>query len=334
MKQLFLTVLILFSFFCPSTAGTAYRVEVLQVGRFDSYDQVYGSILKGFERHGLVTGKDLRINRTIIDTLAAGEVYNWENLRLLMKIKITAGEIAEKKPDLVITIGTPATRYARPKIVKAGIPLVFTCVEVPEAVGCRSNSQAGQGFTGVATYIDPGEVLRIAGEGLKDLKKIGIIYSDDNEATAYTDDAMARAKSMGIEVVTRQVNLWDSITPAAENLISEGIDAFFIPVDRYYRVKGCENSRSLATLSFIRKVPCISSTATDVKGPLISINHDYTAIGLLTADQSSRILLEDLNPEAIPIGKQAGFTISVDTDASEKLGIALPLQLLKMARGR
>ena len=166
------------------------------------------------------------------------------------------------------------------------------------------------------------------------MKKIGIISSDDNDATSYTGDARARAADLGIEVLTRQVNLWDSITPAAESLIAEGIDAFFIPVDRYYRMKGAENSRSLATLSFIRKIPCISSTASSVKGPLISVSHDYTAVGSLTADQASRILRDDVKPDEIPIGKLAGFTISVDADASEKLGIALPLQLLKTARGK
>ena len=48
-----------------------------------------------------------------------------------MRIKRTASDIVEAKPDLVLTIGTPATKYGKDKMIANGIPVVFTGVAIP-----------------------------------------------------------------------------------------------------------------------------------------------------------------------------------------------------------
>ncbi len=332
MKKIIPAIVLLFVFLVPSRAAAAYQIEVLQVSRLDTYEEAYQGLLRGFERNGLSLGNDVQINRTIIDTRPEAEPYTWENLRTLMKVKMIAGEIIDRKPQLVITIGTIATKYSRIKIVKAGIPFVFTCVEFPETVGCSSKTFSGQGFTGVTMYVDPRDFIRTARLGLPDMKKLGMIHSDDDYAVAYMEEAKKMAADLGLEVVSREVNLWEPINPAAEELLSQGVDTFFIPFDRYYRLKDFERGKALAGILSAHRIPCISSMGKSIKGPLISTFPDFTAMGGLAADQAAKILTQGVKPEDLPVATPQGPAFFVDVEASRKLGIEIPVQLLQTAK--
>lgn len=330
MKKVILIALSLFSFFTPCNAAGTYQVEILQVGKIESFDECYQAILKGFHDNGLIQGSDFALRRTIID--ADAEAGIWEKMKILMKIKKTSGEIVDRKPNLVITMGTPATKYSKDKIIRAGIPLVFTCVAIPELVGCASKTQAGTGFTGVSIYMDPKDVIRIAQLALPKMKKLGVIHSDDDNAIAYTQETKQKAATLGMEVVSKQVGISQRITPAAEDLVSQGIDAFFVPIDKYYGIRHFESSRDLLKISLSRKIPCISSVEGNVKGSLLYVAPNFSVIGRLTADQASKILKENVKPETLPVGRQTDLNILVDLEASKKLGIELPLQILQVAR--
>jgi putative tryptophan/tyrosine transport system substrate-binding protein len=328
MRKYLFAILFLVVFLNPSLAGAAYRIEILQAGRSAHFEETYKGIISGLVKNGLPPGADLRINRTVIDVNPATEPYTWENLRVLMKIKKTADEIVQRKPDLVITLGTPATKFARLKIVGAGIPLVFSCVAEPEVVGCTSKTESGPGFTGATMYADPAEILRTALKGLPELKKIGVIHSDDDYASFYADEIIARAGELGLEVVSKEVNLFDRVAPAAEEMISQGVSAFFIPMDRYYRLKNSENAKALMKISSDRKIPCIASVSGSVKGALVYTTPDYRALGSLAADQAARILTKGVKPESIPVARLENQGVLVDAEAFRKLGLTIPPQLL------
>ncbi len=176
MKQVLFCVLFLILPAIPCRAETVYSVEILQVGNLLSYDQLCQSTVKGLEKHGLVEGKNLRVRRSVID--ADAEAGLWEKVKILMKIKNAAGEIVSRKPDLVVTFETPATQHSKDRIIKAGIPLVFSGVAIPELVGCASKTKAGQGFTGVTIYMDPSDVIRISQYIAPDFHVIGGLTSD------------------------------------------------------------------------------------------------------------------------------------------------------------
>lgn len=231
-----------------------------------------------------------------------------------------------------MTIGTPATKYSKDKIVKAGIPLVFSAVAIPELVGCVSKNQAGPGFTGITIYMDPSDVLRIAQLGLPNMKKIGIIHSDDDNAVAYTEEAKAKASQLGLEVVSRQVKMSDSPGSAAQELINEKIDAFFVPIDSYYGIRDFGPTREILKISFENKVPAISSITGNIRGALLYIAPDFQVIGELTGGHVTKILKEKVPPESIPVGSEENLNVIVDLNASNKLGIKLPLQVLQIAK--
>ncbi|MBN2297273.1 MAG: hypothetical protein JXM72_01695 [Deltaproteobacteria bacterium] len=330
MNRIILAVLISIVFFTPCYGQTPYKVEVLQVGNLAAFDDLYEEMVRELERNGLARGTSLQINRTVID--ADAEAGLWEKVKILFRIKSAAGEIIDKRPDLVVTIGTPATKYSKDKIIKAGIPLVFTSVAIPELVGCVSKTQAGQGFTGITIYMDPTDVLRIAMLGLPNLKKIGIIHSDDDNAVAYTEESKTKASQLGLQVVSRQVKMSESPTAAAKELIDEGIGAFFVPIDSYYGIRDFGPTKEILDISFEYKVPAISSITGNIRGALLYIAPDFLVIGKLTSGHILKILKDKAKPESIPVGREENLNVIVDLEASKKLGIELPLQVLQVAK--
>ncbi len=329
MKRMLLCMFSLLIMFGPCRAEV-YTVEVLQVGNLLAFDHLYQGTVKGFEKHGLVEGKNLTIRRTVID--ADAEAGLWEKVKILIKIKGAAGDIVSRKPDVVITVGTPATKYAKDRFLKAGIPLVFTGVAIPELVGCPSKTKPAKGLTGVTIYMDPLDVIRISQLALPSMKKIGIIHSDDENAVAYTEETAAKAPQLGVQVISKQVGMGDSIVPAIEEMIAQKIDAFFIPIDKYYGLRDFREAIDLGRMSHESKIPCVSSITGEIKGSLLYIAPEFRVIGDLTSDQVARILNDKLKPEDVPIIRQENLTIIVDLDAAKKLGIDLPLQILQIAK--
>jgi len=330
MKKIVLAVLVSIVFLAPCYAQTTYKVEVLQAGNIVAFDDLYDAMVKELDNNGLSRGKTLQINRTVID--ADAEAGLWEKVKILFRIKNSAGEIIDKRPDLVVTVGTPATKHSKDKIIKAGIPLVFTSVAIPELVGCASKTQAGPGFTGITIYMDPTDVLRIAMLGLPNVKKIGIIHSDDDNAVAYTEESKAKAAQLGLQMISRQVKMSESPTAAAKELIDEGIGAFFVPIDSYYGIRDFGPTKEILDISFEYNVPAISSITGNIRGALLYIAPDFRVIGKLTGDHVTKILKDKVKPENLPVARDENLNVIVDLESSKKLGIDLPIQILQVAK--
>ena len=313
--------------------GANYRIEILQVGRVPSFDLALNALKAEMAKGGLVEGQNVSFNRTVID--ADAEAGTWEKVKLLLKIKSASGKIADAKPNLAITIGTAATKYGKDKIIAAGIPVVFTYVGMPMVVGCKSNTQAGPGFTGSTLYIDPKDVLQITKLAFPKLKTMGMIHSDDDTAMAYAKDAKAKGAQMGITIIDKQVNMSSKLTPAGEELIAKGVEAFYTPIDVYFGLRANEPAREEWALQMKHKIPGISALLGDSKtgaGSVLYIAADFRNVGALAGKQVVKILKEGAKPETLPILREENLVIHIDLNALKVLGIELPNQILQIAK--
>lgn len=332
MKRHIGILVVLLALSVPCLAAN-YRIEVLQVGKLSAYDFAYDSMKSEMAKNGLVEGQNVTFNKTVID--AEAEAGTWEKVKILFKIKSAASKIADSKPNLVVTIGTAATKFGKDKIIAAGIPVVFTGVGMPMVVGCKSNTQAGPGFTGATIYIDPKDVLQIIKLAFPKIKTLGMVYSEDDTATAYAKDATAKAAQMGITILSKQVSLSSKLTPAGNELIAKGIEAFYTPIDMYYGLRNNEPAREEAALGVKNKIPGISAAMSDAKtggGSVLYVAADFHIVGALTGKQVVKILKEGAKPESLPILRQENFVIYIDLNSLKQIGIELPNQILQLAK--
>ena len=206
---------------------------------------------------------------------------------------------------------------------------------IPELVGAKSKTEAGPGFTGATIYMDPKNLIQIAKLAFPKIKTLGLIHSDDENAVAFAEETKSKGASLGITVLTKQVNKSDKVTPVAEELVAKGAEGFITPMDVYYGLRDEEVSKDMRAIYRKYKIPGISSVAGTGKksshGSLLYIAPEFSIIGELTGKQVVKILKDGAKPETLPILHQEKLTIQVDLDMLKLLGLELPNQILQMA---
>ncbi|MCD6280924.1 MAG: ABC transporter substrate-binding protein [Deltaproteobacteria bacterium] len=326
-KRLALILCILFTMAQPCVAKV-YHIEVLQVT--DLLQDAYTGFLEGLRENGIEVGKDLIINRHII--AASVDSSLWDKVMIYLKIKKTASLMVRQKPDLVLTISTPATKYSKDKFITAGIPVVFTCVAMPQAVGCQSIERAGPGFTGATLYVNSKGLFEITKAALPNTKTMAMIHSDDDNAIAFAEEAQEKASEFGIKVITKRMSRSSNIEPAVKEMIAKKIDAFGIPPDVYYALKNCRNAKILKEYAFRYKIPIIVYASYPFAGAILYIGSEFYEVGKLSGSQAALILKNGVKPGDIPVMRQKELSIHVDMDAAKRLGIKLPLDILQIAK--
>lgn len=329
MKRSGFMLLLVFVFSAPVMA---YNIEVLQISNIAAYDQTYKGFLDELAKNGIVQGKNLTINRRIIEADPSAGL--WKKVAILFRIKNAASEIVNAKPDLVLTVSTPGTKYSMDKFVSAGIPVVFTCVANPPLLGCSSVEKPLAGVTGATLYLDPLALLAVVQMAKPDIKKIGIVHSDDDNAIVFAQESVAKAKQLGIAILTKQVGKSDPITPAALDLIKQGVEGFAIPLDQYYGLRNMGPAKELIALASQNKKPIYSFANFDFNGALLYIGPEFEYNGTLAGKQAVSILKDGKKPEMLPILRQQELNIFVDKKIAQELGIVLPANLLKAAKDR
>ncbi len=320
---------------CLSIPGLAqgknYRVEVLQITDFEELQSVYDGFLKELEKAGISRGRNLKVKRTIID-------FDIENPSLVKRINVylrilrEASRIAREKPDLVLTMGTPVTKYAKDKIIAAGIPLVFTALAFPEAVGCRSLTEAGPGFTGVTTHMNMKDALAIVKQAFPAIKTVGIVHSDDANSIAHVEDAKKEGLSLGITIISKQVGIKAPIEPALKELQKQGVQIFAVPPDPYYELRDHEKAGDLIEFSKANKTQVFTLVIDKIPGATLYVGVDFDTIGALSGKQSVKILKNGVKPETLPILLQQDLTIMLDAKVIKDLNIQLPPEILRLAK--
>lgn len=302
-----------------------FKVEVLQVTDIEPYQEAYNGFLKSLQGSGLVPGKNLTINRVAIDFDVEKGGF-WSRLGVLLRIRQETSRIVEAKPDLVLTIGTPATKFARGMLVDAHIPLVFTAVANPEDAGCVSLVDGGEGATGSTLYTDMSDSLKLVKDVFPNVHRIGMVHTDDENGVANVAAATVGGKPLGLDVSARLVNKTDPIAPSLKELYNagRGVEMFAVPLDTYYGLHRYEAAMDLGDFGIENKVPVVTLAMVRVPGAALYVGADFTQVGRLAGNQAAKILQRHTKPDVLPILRQETPTVMVDPARMAALNVKLP----------
>lgn len=309
-KGLFLLLFILFAA-QPCLAEMNFHIDVLQLGDTEAFDYAYDGLLDGLARQGLLKGHNLNIERYVIDLKEQESL--WGRLRTYLVIKGVCARVIKGNPDLVITLGTPATRYFQDRIASAGIPMVYS-----QALPSASCSE--DGITGVAATASATDILHAAILALPHIKTLGIIYSTGTSAD-FVSEAHMCSNHLGLKMISKEVDMSESILPAARQLIALRVDAFLIPADAYYEHENYRASRDLLAILHEHTLPCISSLPGLTDGPLLYLCPDFEALGDATAAYARDIIIEGIPSRDLPAVSRLDNNFVVDLNAAKTLGI-------------
>jgi len=231
--------------------------------------------------------------------------------------ELVCSKIRERNPDVVVTLGTKASRLAKEEI--RDTPIVFCMVFNPSEL-------AGSNSTGVSMEIPLDTRLQGIRRILPHARNIGVIYSSET-VEAYRE-VSRRSTQLGLTVIGRQIDSEKQLPDALEEM-SRRIDCFLmLPDSKLYSPISVKHLL-LQSLRDGFPVVGLSSHYTRA-GALFSFDCDYDDLGRQAAEFVSRIRNGE-GPAHIPPSTPRKTRLSLNELAAGRLGIRISSEVVSQA---
>ena len=283
-----------------------YTVGILQYTSHSSLDEIAAAIQSELEQQALAAGVTIRV-----------ELKNGQGDAAT--INDICKMFVSDKVDLIIPIATPAATAAAAAVQGTDIPLVYSAVTDPVAAQLAQSMEApGENMTGTSDYIDTAKILDLVLANNPDTKTLGLIYNLGETNSAATIEALRPVlEEKGIQAVESTVTTPGEVQMAAQNLVSKGVDAIFVPIDNTV----ASAMSVLADEAIKGGVPVYTAADSLVRdGGLATTGVNYTKLGELTAQMAVQVLQGE-DPATMPVQVLNDGIVTVNTTTANALGI-------------
>ncbi len=216
-------------------------------------------------------------------------------------------KIRSDNPDLILTLGTPATKLAAENI--EDIPLIFSMVMDPEGSGLKAPN-----MTGVSLDIPAATQLTKFKTAVPGLSRIGVIYNRA-ETGRLVQQAQKAAANLGITLVLYPVRSAKDIKEFSQMRI----DALWLIPDSVV----CQPAiiRQILYSGLKAKIPIMGISSHYVSaGALLALSCDYQDIGR-QAGEIAGMVLAGTDPAAIPVSSPRKTKLYLNQIVADKIGI-------------
>jgi ABC-type uncharacterized transport system substrate-binding protein len=232
-----------------------------------------------------------------IETRNIAIEYRWAGGRVEHLAEFAA-EFVRLKVDVVVTAGTPPALAA--KRATSDIPIVFAAVSDPVGVGLvASLSHPGGNVTGLSlqTTDVAGKRLNLLHEAVPSLHHVAVIANRDvSSAIIEMHEVQATAASLGLEVITSEIQHPEDIAPAMM-AIQERAEGLYVCLDPLVTT----NRTDITALALGARLPTIFNLREFVEaGGLMSYGPSLVALYRRTGDFVDKIL-RGAKPADIPV---------------------------------
>jgi putative ABC transport system substrate-binding protein len=256
-----------------------------------------------------------------IDLLWAGGDSN--------RTRALAQELVSLKPDIILTVATPATAAVQRET--RTIPIVFVTTDDPVAsdIVPRLNQPGGNitGFGGLEPSLG-GKWLELLSEIAPGLKRAAVLFNPDTApVSAHMPSLEAAARSLKVEPIVAPVHGDAEIETAIDALEREPGGGLVVLPDVFMTA---------------HRVPIISATARNNvpaiyhnsycarDGGLLSYGVDVVDISRRAASYVDRILRGE-KPGDLPVQFPTKFEMVVNRKTAKALGLAVPPSIMLWA---
>src|SRR5262245_41096139 len=267
---------------------------------------------QGLREHGYVEGQNLLIERRFAEG---------KNDRL----SGFAAELVKLKVEVVVTVAPAAVLAA--KKATASIPIVFTLVPDPVALGVVSNlARPGGNLSGFSqlTVELTGKRLELLKEAVPSLKSVVILTDSANPSKALVwKEAQIAAPRLGLEVRLIEVRDADELEPAFTTMARERARGVVLVPSSFLVSHGIQ----IAELATKSRLPVLSWTGSGsfwaTSGALISYGPSTFDV-LRRAGGHVAKILNGAKPGDFPIEQPTKFDLVINLKTAKALGLKLP----------
>lgn len=242
-------------------------------------------------------------------------------------LKTIVSRFKAEKPKLICAIATPAAQAAANEI--KDIPIVGTAItDYTSAKLVQNDERPGGNVTGVSDFASMDAQMELAAKLIPQAKNVGLIYcSSEVNSEVQANQMKDYCKKHGLSVEERTVNNVNDIQQVAESLVGK-VDYIYVPTDNTL----ASSIPTLVKITDANKIPVIVGADIMAKdGALAALSVDYYRLGKQTGELAADILDGKVKPETSPIQHQKDYTIVINKQDAEILGIQIPEEIAKKA---
>ena len=312
-KNVFIFFILFIIFSCSenkenkSSSNELIKIGIIQLVEHPALDQAYQGFVDGLKEAGYEEGKNIEFDYQN----AQGEQANCITI---------AQKFLNDKSDLILAIATPAAQAAA-NLIK-DIPILVTAVRDPETAKLVEKNDAPNGnVSGTSNLTPVDEQMELLKKLVPNVKTVALMYNSSEQNSKFQID-MAKRKldEMGISYIEATITNPNDIQQVVQSIIGKA-EAVYIPTDNML-ASGMANVISVTEPA---KIPVICGEVDMLKsGGLATYGISHYELGKLTSKQAVRILKDEAVPANMPIEYLQTPTLSINTNAAEKLGIIIP----------
>ncbi|WP_238119661.1 MULTISPECIES: ABC transporter substrate-binding protein [unclassified Xanthobacter] len=256
---------------------------------------------------------------------------------------ILAETLPTFRPDLIYTYGTPNTLavvgpYDAPPTAPfvRDIPVVFALVAAPVQVKIAPSFASSQRNVTGAVHVVPTDVQMRAMQGYKPFKKVGVIYSpNENNSLAIIEEMRAFCSAINVEVITRPLVMngtratGDGVEGFVRDLKEQGADWLYLPADTFL----ASIFDRVGETALKVKLPTFGATEFFLRQGLglVGLVSRYYSVGQLAGSKAAEILVNHRAPRTIPIETLRRFALIINMSVARQLGAYPPIAMLNYA---
>jgi len=253
--------------------------------------------------------------------------YRWAEGREERFAEIVA-EFIRLKVNVILTYATPSSLAA--KKATAVIPIVFAAAGDPVGTGLvASLARPGGNITGLSIQQTDlaSKRLELLREVLPGLRKVAILVNIGSpNSVLEMGEAQAAARTLGLAVVTSEVQRADDITPAFDAL-KGGADALYVCTSPLLTT----NRIRIISLALAARLPTMHGfRAFTEAGGLMSYGPNFPALFRRAAEYVDKIL-HGAKPGDLPVEQPTKFDLVINLTTAKALDLNVSPSLLARA---
>ena len=231
-----------------------------------------------------------------------------------------ARKIRASDATLLLAVGVKAARVAKLEIVD--IPVLFCMVLDPAKHDLKAPN-----MTGIRLEVPLDRQFSAMRSVLPSLKRIGVLY-DPEKTGRLVDEARLLAKSMGLELVAKQVGTEKELPAALRALLSQ-VEALWLVPDSTVLTEDSLKFVLGTALDF--NVPVIGFSSELVRsGALVGLSVHYEDVGRQAGLMAKKILTDQSSPFATTFPPDR-LRLALNLKTAKFLGITVPPEVVNNA---
>ncbi len=290
----------------------AINIGVAQLVTHPSLD----ATLKGFQQAMKDAGYTEGQNVTYDVQNAQGEQANCVTI---------ANTFANKKPDMILAIGTPAAQAVAKVITDT--PILVTAVTDPaDAKLVASNEKPGKNVSGTSDKTPVKEQMEMLKTLVPDLKTVGLLYSSsETNSKLQIEWAKAACEQLGLKYQEFTASNSNEVQQVTQSMVGK-VQGVYIPTDNLM----ASSMRNVTAVTTANKIPVIPGAIGMVSdGGTCTVGLNYEKLGYQTGQMAIKVLKGETKVGEMPIEYQTQLDIIYNSEAGAKMGLVFPDTITK-----